>query len=186
MEETTLAFVKVLEHEALVSDVSFKCIKNAFSCEEQNNIFVAHIDTDYIDGINLCEHYNVNTKNGVNCLVVECKRGDNKQYVALLVPVGYKYDMSSTVRKYTNSRMVSVAPLDFVLENTKMEYGSINPIGLPQDWKIFIDPKILEVEKIICGSGKRISKLCLPSKYLLKLPNVEILSNLAKDINYNN
>lgn len=89
--------------------------------------------------------------------------------------------MSSTVRKHTNSRMVSVAPLEFVLEATKMEHGSINPIGLPNDWKIFIDPKVLEVSRIICGSGKKISKLSLPSKYLLKLPNVEILDDLAKE-----
>ena len=88
--------------------------------------------------------------------------------------------MSSTVRKYTNSRIVSVAPLDYVLEKTKMEYGSINPIGLPNDWRIFIDPKVLENENIICGSGLQKSKLYLPSKYLLKLNHVEILENLAK------
>ena len=97
------------------------------------------------------------------------------------MPTGYKYNMSSTVRKYTNSRMVSVAPLDYVLEETKMEYGSINPIGLPEEWKLFIDPKVLEVETIICGSGLQNSKLCLPSKFLLKLNNAEILENLAKE-----
>lgn len=84
--------------------------------------------------------------------------------------------------KYTNSRMVSVAPLEYVLEQTKMEYGSINPIGLPQEWKIFIDPKVMEVDRIICGSGLQKSKLSLPSKYLLKLNNVEILENLAKEV----
>ena len=88
--------------------------------------------------------------------------------------------MSSTVRKHTNSRMVSVAPLDYVLEETKMEYGSINPIGLPEEWKIFVDPKVFENDKIICGSGLQKSKLLLPSKFLLKLKNVEILENLAK------
>ena len=77
--------------------------------------------------------------------------------------------------------MVSVAPLDYVLEKTKMEYGSINPIGLPEDWKLFIDPKVLEVERIICGSGLKKSKISLPSKYLLKLNNVKILENLAKE-----
>ena len=62
-----------------------------------------------------------------------------------------------------------------------MEYGSINPIGLPFDWKIFVDPKVMEVERIICGSGLQISKLSLPSKYLLKICNAEILENLAKE-----
>lgn len=111
----------------------------------------------------------------------ECKRGENKKYVALLVPTGYRYNMSSTVRKHTNSRMVSVAPLEYVLEKTKMEYGSINPIGIPSEWMIFIDPKVMEVDRIVCGSGLQKSKISLPSKYLLKLENVEILDNLAKE-----
>lgn len=152
-----------------------------FSKEEKNEFLVAEIEPEYMDGIKLCEHYNIDTKEGANCLICECKRGENKSYVALLVPTGYRYNMSSTVRKYTNSRMVSVAPLDYVLEKTKMEYGSINPIGLPEDWKLFIDPKVLEVERIVCGSGLQKSKISLPSKYLLKLNNVEILENLAKE-----
>lgn len=176
-----LEFKKVIENKNLVSESTYKCIENIFSEEEKNDILVAEINPEYMDGIKLCEYYGIDNKIGANCLICECKRGENKKYVALLVPTGYKYNMSSTVRKYTNSRMVSVAPLDYVLEKTKMEYGSINPIGLPEDWNLFIDPKVLESERIICGSGLQKSKLSLPSKYLLKLNNVEILENLAKE-----
>lgn len=176
-----LNFKSIEENKYLIAESTFCCIKNVFSEEKQKNILVAEIDSDYMDGIKLCEHYNIDIKTGVNCLICECKRGESITYVALLVPTGYKYNMSSTVRKYTNSRMVSVAPLEYVLEKTKMEYGSINPIGLPQEWKIFIDPKVIEVERIICGSGLQKSKLSLPSKYLLKLPNAELLNNLAKE-----
>ena len=176
-----LEFKKIIENKKLVAESTYNCIEDIFSEEEKKDILVAEINPEYMDGIKLCEYYGVNPKTGVNCLICECKRGENKQYSALLVPTGYKYNMSSTVRKYTNSRMVSVAPLDYVLEKTKMEYGSINPIGLPEEWKLFIDPKVLEVERIICGSGLQKSKLSLPSKYLLKLKNVEILENLAKE-----
>ncbi len=166
-----------------MSRVTYTCIDNLFTEEEKDSILVAEINPEYMDGVRLCEHYNIDIKTGANCLVCECKRGENKSYVALLVPTGYKYNMSSTVKKYTNSRMVSVAPLEYVLEQTKMEYGSINPIGLPQEWKIFIDSKVMEVDRIICGSGLQKSKRSLPSKYLLKLNNVEILENLAKEVN---
>ncbi len=179
--ENSLNFKKIADSKNLVAVSTYNCIDNTFSEEEKNDILVAEIDYEYMDGLKLCEHYNVDTKMGANCLICECKRGENKSYVALLVPTGYRYNMSSTVRKHTNSRMVSVAPLEYVLEKTKMEYGSINPIGLPNDWKIFIDPKVLEVDIIICGSGLQKSKLSLPSKYLLKLNNVEILENLAKE-----
>ena len=176
-----LDFKKVLDNKNLVAESTYNCIDKLFSKEEKNEFLVAEIEPEYMDGIKLCEHYNIDTKEGANCLICECKRGENKSYVALLVPTGYRYNMPSTVRKYTNSRMVSVAPLDYVLEKTKMEYGSINPIGLPEDWKLFIDPKVLEVERIVCGSGLQKSKISLPSKYLLKLNNVEILENLAKE-----
>lgn len=176
-----LNFNKVNDNKNLVSELTYNCINSIFSEEEKSDILVAEINPEYMDGIKLCEYYNVDIKIGVNCLICECKRGDTKNYVALLVPTGYRYNMSSTVRKYTNSRMVSVAPLEYVLEKTKMEYGSINPIGLPNDWRIFIDPKVMEIDRIICGSGLQKSKLSLPSKYLLKLNNVEILENLAKE-----
>lgn len=178
-----LEFKNVISNKDLVSETTYRRINNLFSEEEKNNILVAEINPNYMDGIKLCEYYNIDLKMGVNCLICECKRNESKNYVALLVPTGYKYNMSSTVRKYTNSRMVSVAPLEYVLEQTKMEYGSINPIGLPNDWKIFIDPKVMEEDRIICGSGIQKSKLSLPSKYLLKLPNSEILENLAKEAN---
>ena len=176
-----LEFKKVVENKNLVAVSTYNCIKNIFSEEEMNDILVAEINPEYMDGIKLCEHYDIDIKSGANCLICECKRGENKSYAALLVPTGYKYNMSSTVRKYTNSRMVSVASLDYVIEETKMEYGSINPIGLPEEWKLFINPKVLEVERIICGSGLQKSKISLPSKYLLKLNNAEILENLAKE-----
>lgn len=176
-----LEFKKVVDNKELVAEPTYNCIDKLFSEEEKNDFLVAEINSEFMDGIKLCEHYNVNPKIGANCLICECKRGENKSYVALLVPTGYRYNMSSTVRKYTNSRMVSVAPLDYVLEKTKMEYGSINPIGLPEDWKLFIDPKVLKVERIICGSGLQKSKISLPSKYLLKLNNAEVLENLAKE-----
>lgn len=175
----TLIFNKVIENKSLVASSTYNCIINTFNEDEIDNILVSKIDKDYMDGNLLCEHYGVDPKTGVNCLICECKRGNLKNYVALLVPVGYIYSMNKTVRKHTNSRVVSVAPIDFVLESTGMEYGSINPIGLPKEWKIFIDPKVLEVERIICGSGIQKSKLSLPSKYLLKLDNAEILNDLA-------
>lgn len=176
-----LEFKSVLENKELLSEVTYNCICNTFTEDEIKLFQVAYINPEYMDGIKLFEHYGINNKTGVNCLICECKRGENINYVALLVPTGHKYNMSSTVRKHTNSRMVSVASLDYVLEKTKMEYGSINPMGLPEEWKIYIDPKILESEIIICGSGLQKSKISFPSKYLLKLKNAEILENLAKE-----
>lgn len=112
--ENTLNFKKVVDNKKLVAESTYNCIDSIFSEDGKNNILVAEINPEYMDGIKLCEHYNIDIKKGANCLICECKRGENKSYVALLVPTGYRYNMSSTVRKYTNSRMVSVAPLEYI------------------------------------------------------------------------
>lgn len=171
---------KVLENSNLVSKPTYDYLINNFTKEELDNVYTFEIDKEYMGGLEICEHYDIDPKIGVNCLICECKRNDDVKYASLLVPTGYRYNMSSVVRKHTNSRMVSVAPLDYVLDKTKMEYGSINPIGLPKEWKIYIDPMILENDMIVCGSGLQNSKLYLPCKYLLKLDNIEILEGLAK------
>lgn len=184
MDKCTLDFRCILYENAanMVSKPTINCLMKYLTHEELKNVFVASIDEEYIDGTSICEHYNVDTKNGANCLICECKRGNVRKCVALVVPVGYKYNMSTTIRKYTNSRMVSVAPLEKVLEDTKMEYGSINPIGLPDEYDIIIDSKVMNVDRIICGSGVRISKLSIPTEYLKKLPNIYIMDNVAKEI----
>ena len=182
MCEVNLNFQILLDNKDLVAEKVLECIDKNFSIEEQEKIYVAEIDTKYIDGIGLCNHYNIPRKQGANCLIVECIRKDIKKYVALLIPVGYKFNMSSTVRKKTNSRMVSVANLNYVLEKTKVEENSINPLCIPPTWPIYVDPKLLDIPNIICGSGLQKSKLLIPSKYLLKLPNVELVADLAKEI----
>ena len=94
-----LEFKKVTNNKDLVSRPTYACIDNLFSEEEKDNILVAEINPEYMDGIKLCEHYCIDIKTGANCLISECKKGENKSYAALLVPTGYRYNMSSTVRK---------------------------------------------------------------------------------------
>lgn len=69
----------------MVAETTYNFITNNFTEEEKDKILVAKINPDYMDGIKLCEYYNVDIKMGVNCLICECKRGNNKSYVALLV-----------------------------------------------------------------------------------------------------
>ena len=89
--------------------------------------------------------------------------------------------MSGVVRKKMGARQVSVAPLDYVLSKTQMEYGSITPIGLPSEWLMFIDPKVLIHKHIVVGGGLVKSKLLIPSKALLDIPNAQVLDGLAKE-----
>lgn len=80
-------------------------------------------------GIDLCQYYEVPEDKGANCVIVEGIRGDNKTMAACLVPVNCKKaDFNRVVRKQLNARRVSLAPLDYVLKETNMEYGSITVV----------------------------------------------------------
>lgn len=61
--DNNLDFKKIEENKHLLAETTYDCIKNLFSKEEQENILVAEIDSEYMDGIKLCEHYNIDRKN---------------------------------------------------------------------------------------------------------------------------
>jgi prolyl-tRNA editing enzyme YbaK/EbsC (Cys-tRNA(Pro) deacylase) len=180
MNKPKLEFVPVVYNKELVPQCIYDYVNKFIEKERQNEILVTEINPNYAEGHKLREVYSIDKSMGFNCLIVECKRNNDKKYCALIVPIGYKYNMSNVVRKYTNSRMISVAPLEYVLEKTGMEYGSITPIGLPTEWEILIDPLVKEKEKIIIGGGLAKSKIMIPVDLFLKMPKVKILENLAK------
>lgn len=180
MKIGNLEFKPIIKNQNMVPKCIYDFVKDWDNKDEKEEFMVAEINPDYKDGNMLCEEYNIDKKIGFNCLIVECKRNDIIKYCALIVPIGYKYNMGSVVRKYTNSRVVSVADLNYVLEKTNMEYGSITPIALPKDWMILVDPLIKEQDQIIIGGGLAKSKISLPTKLFLKIPNVEIVEGIAK------
>ena len=181
MLEGLLSFNPVIENPCLVSrSIYDDIISKDWHCDKKD-FLVAEIDPQYAGGMELCEKYQIDITKGANCLIVNGIRGKNKTFAACIVPVGYRYDMSGVVRKKMGVRQVSVAPLDYVLSKTQMEYGSITPIGLPSEWLMFIDPKVLIHKHIVVGGGLVKSKLLIPSKALLDIPNAQVLDGLAKE-----
>lgn len=183
MDNTLLEFKPVVERPDLVPSTVLEVVTSWSVPQEKTDFLVAEIDPEFAGGIELCNKYNLNPMHGANCLVVMGSRAGNNTFASCLVPVGYRYDMSGVIRKAMNARQVSVAPLDFVLSESKMEYGSITPIGLPKDWLLFIDPLVLKSERIIIGGGLKRSKLSIPSSTLLSLPNAVQLDGVAKLVN---
>jgi len=141
---------------------------------------VAEISPEFMGGKELCEHYGIDPRDGANCVIVEAVKGDTKNCVAIVVPVGYRADLNGFVRKHLDVKRVSLAPLEEVIEKTGMEYGSITPFGLPESWKILIDSRIMNKEKIICGGGKQKSKLFVQTKVFGQMKNVDVIDELSK------
>jgi prolyl-tRNA editing enzyme YbaK/EbsC (Cys-tRNA(Pro) deacylase) len=69
--------------------------------------------------------------------------------------------------------------MDRAVEESGMEYGGITPIGLPDGWRLLVDPRVLDIEVAVVGSGVRRSKLLLPGRLAADLPNAETIEGLA-------
>lgn len=174
----SLEFKPVIDNPELVAENVFELAKNI---ENGRDVLVARIDSRFMGGTELCEHYGVDPNEGANCVIVEATKGDASEFVAIVVPVGYRADLNGFVRKHLDARRVSLAPLDKILQLTGMEYGSITPFGLPR-WRILIDSSLMNKEKIVIGGGKQISKLLIPTTILRTLPGTEVIEGLGRPV----
>ncbi len=174
-----LSFVPVLERPDLVSASVLACVRTWSGPVPAQALTVAEIDPAAAGGQDFCARYGVPYDSGANCVVVEARRNATVTFVACLIPVGCRMDLGGFVRRHLGARRVSVADKEFVLTETGMEYGSITPFGLPKDWRILADSRIVTVPQLVIGGGLKRSKLRVPGAALLTLPNAESIENLG-------
>jgi prolyl-tRNA editing enzyme YbaK/EbsC (Cys-tRNA(Pro) deacylase) len=140
-----------------------------------DEVLVAAIDPGLADTEAFCAHYQIAPAAGANCVVVEAKRADRTWYAACLVLGSDKLDVNSAVRKHLDAKKASFAAMDTATSLTGMEYGGINPIGLPADWPVLVDEAVAAGDWLIIGSGIRASKLLVTGRFLAALPNAVVL-----------
>ncbi len=145
----------------------------------QEDIGVAEIDARFSDTGAFCEQYQVAPALAVNCVVVKAQRSGREWYAACAILATTKADINGLVRRRLDARRVSFAPMAEAITKTNMEYGGITPLGLPQDWPIFLDRAVTQADYVVIGSGLRRSKIILPGKILAEIPNVVILEKLG-------
>jgi prolyl-tRNA editing enzyme YbaK/EbsC (Cys-tRNA(Pro) deacylase) len=141
---------------------------------------VAEIDATLADTAAFCETYGHGMEASANCVIIAGKRGDEIRYAACVVLATTKADVNGVVRKHLDARKASFAPMDDAVRITGMEFGGITPFGLPTDWPVLVDSRVIECGFAVYGSGLRKSKLFGPGKVLLELPTVEVIDDLAK------
>ena len=62
---------------------------------------------------------------------------------------------------------------------TGMMIGGVTPFGLPEEMSTYADPKLLDLDYIILGSGSRSSKLRVEPSVLNRVPNLEFIDGLS-------
>ena len=173
-----LEFKDIEENKELLPDAVYEYI---VSHGYSSDMKVAEIDPAFADGEALSREYDIPYEMELNCLVIEGRRGDEARYAALVLPYGKRANMNAKVRGPLDVKKVSFADLEYVKKVSGMEYGSITPIGLPEDFMILVDSEVLKQEKVIVGGGLVCSKLLLHPKLFADMSNCVIVEGLAKE-----
>ena len=142
-------------------------------------IAVVAIDPAIADTAAMNEAYGLPDTTGANCVVVAGKRDGEERVAACLVRADTRADVNNTVKRTLDVRKASFLALDRAVEESGMEYGGITPVGLPDGWRVLVDPRVLGIDVAVIGSGVRRSKLLVPGPLLGELPGAEVVEGLA-------
>lgn len=143
---------------------------------------VVEIDPDVSDTAESRQTYQLPPEALANCVVVGGRREGAERVAACVVLFTTRADVNGVVRRRLDVRKASFLPTEQVVEATGMEYGGINPIGLPERWPLLLDRRVVETDVALIGSGVRRSKLLLPGSLLAELPGAEVLEGLGVPI----
>ena len=145
-----------------------------------SEILVAPIDPELADTAAFCAAYEVGLDVSANCVVVAGKREGVVRYAACIVLATTRADVNGVARRALDVRKASFAPMTDAVELTGMEYGGITPIGLPAQWPILVDARVIATPHVVIGSGIRGSKIVLPGAALAALPTAVVIEGLGQ------
>lgn len=144
-----------------------------------DQVGVVEIDPEIADTAALAEAYDLPMSTGANCVVVAGRRDGVERVAACLVRADTRADVNGLVKRTLDVRKASFLAMDRAVEESGMEYGGITPVGLPAGWRLLVDPRVLDIEVAVIGSGVRRSKLLLPGALAAELPGAEVVEGLA-------
>ena len=171
-----LTSLAVLDHLDLVAE-SVAALLRAWP--EAAGVAVVEIDPAVADTAAMSSAYDLPMSSGANCVVVAGRRDGQERVAACLVRADLRADVNNVVKRTLDVRKASFLAMDRAVEESGMEYGGITPLGLPPAWRVLVDPRVLEMDVAVIGSGVRHSKLLVPGRLLGSAPGVEVVEGLA-------
>lgn len=147
-----------------------------------DQVEVTEIDPDLADTAALVAATDITLRSSANCIVVLGRRGGQERVAAALVLATTRADVNTAIRKAIEVRKCSFMAMDRAVADTGMEYGGITPVGLPGQWPVLVDSRVVAEPAVVIGSGLRRSKLRLPGALVASLPGVRVVEALAQDL----
>jgi prolyl-tRNA editing enzyme YbaK/EbsC (Cys-tRNA(Pro) deacylase) len=175
-----LAAVPALERPDLLAAPVAAALTELGGKLPADEVGVAEIDPALADTAAFCERYEVEPSESANCVVVAGRRDGQTRLAACMILATTRADVNGIVRRELDVRKASFAAMETAVELTGMEYGGITPIGLPQEWPVYVDEAVAAHPRVVVGSGLRRSKLTLPGAALTRLPGAVVVPGLGR------
>jgi prolyl-tRNA editing enzyme YbaK/EbsC (Cys-tRNA(Pro) deacylase) len=150
--------------------------------DRAGEVDVAPIDAGLADTAAFCAAYDIGLDVSANCVIVAGRRGETTRYAACMILATTRADVNGLVRTRLDARKASFAPMDDAVALTGMEYGGITPVGIPAEWLLLVDSRIVALPQVVIGAGIRGAKLVLPGAALAALPGAEVIDGLASEV----
>lgn len=144
-----------------------------------DDVGVVEIDPDVSDTAATQREFGLEQDTLANCVVVGGKREGNERFAACVILASTRADVNGLVKRLLDVRKASFLPMERAVELTGMEYGGITPIGLPAEWPVLVDRRVIETDVVVIGSGLRRSKILIQGAVLARLPGVTVLDELG-------
>ena len=135
-------------------------------------------DPELADTREFCAHYGVALDESANTILVASKKKPRK-YAACLVLATTRLDVNHRVRELMGVKKLSFANAAETLEVTEMMIGGVTLFGLPPELPIYVDRRVTKRSRIVVGGGSRSCKLELAPEAFGRIPQVEIVDDLA-------
>ena len=138
---------------------------------------VIEVDPALADTAVFCEKYGFPMEQSGNTIIVASKK-EPKIFVACVVLATTKLDVNKCLRKLMGGLKASFASAEEMKLLTGMELGGVTPFSLPNEIKLYVDSRIMDLNWLILGGGGREKKIKISPEVFYKL-GAEIINNLA-------
>jgi prolyl-tRNA editing enzyme YbaK/EbsC (Cys-tRNA(Pro) deacylase) len=140
---------------------------------------VFECDPELADTAAFCKQYGFTLEQSANTIIVASRKTDPVRYAACIILADSRLDVNKKVCETMQVKRASFADAETTKALTGMMIGGVTAIGIT-DLPIYVDSRILQQAEIVMGGGNRSTKVILPPHELTKLPNVQIVDNLAQ------
>jgi prolyl-tRNA editing enzyme YbaK/EbsC (Cys-tRNA(Pro) deacylase) len=134
---------------------------------------VLKCEDKFADTAQFCEEYGYSPAQAANTILIRLKT-EPRKIIACVISGDKRIDVNKKLCKSVGAKRASFADAEQTKEFSGMAIGGVTVFGLPEGTQIVVDEAVMDQEKVIMGSGNRVSKLFLAPAEIKKLDNVSV------------